>query len=218
MDIIHSIMDFMRGLVEWTIAWSATPHATAALTVLAFAESSFFPVPPDVLLIPMALGQPPLAMWFATVCTASSVLGGSFGYLLGIKGGRPLMLRLFSREKIALVEEYYKKYDVWAVGIAALTPIPYKVFTISAGVFDLDFRRFVLVSIVGRGARFFAVAALIMAFGASVKGFLDRHFELTVTIFAILLVGGFYVVNHMGKRAIRQKRLIAREKELVDKE
>jgi membrane protein YqaA with SNARE-associated domain len=216
MEVIHSIMDFMRGLVDWTIAWSTTPHATVALTLIAFAESSFFPVPPDLLLIPMALGSPASALWFATVCTAASTCGGMFGYFLGIKGGRPLMLKLFAKEKIIVVEEYYKKYDVWAVGIAALTPIPYKVFTISAGVFDLDFKRFVLVSIVGRGARFYLVATLIMFFGPAVKGFLDKNFELTVSLFAILLVGGFYVVSHLGKRASRQKQEAVRAKELVE--
>lgn len=218
MEIISSIMDLLRGLVEWTVAWSTTPHATAALAVIAFAESSFFPVPPDLLLIAMALARPPTALWFATLCTAASVTGGMFGYLLGIRGGRPLMLRLFAREKIAAVEEYYKKYDVWAVGIAALTPIPYKVFTISAGAFDLDFKRFVLVSIVGRGVRFYAVATLIMILGPAVKGFLDRQFELAVTLFALLLVGGFYMVNRMGKRAARQRGVVAPEEELAEKE
>ena len=146
-------MIWLRELARWTVSWAATPYAGSALFAIAFAESSFFPIPPDLLLIPLCLANPSLALGYATICLAGSVLGGMFGYLLGLKGGRPLFLKLFSEQKFRVVEHYFQKYDVWAVGIAAFTPIPYKVFTIAAGVFHLNFRRFVLTSIAGRGGR-----------------------------------------------------------------
>ena len=122
-------------------------------------ESSFFPIPPDVLLIALCLGRPDLAFWFATVCAVASVLGGMAGYGIGFWGGRPLLKRLFRADRVRAVESYYDRYNAWATGIAGLTPIPYKVFTLSGGAFSIDFKIFVLASIVSRSLRFFAVAA-----------------------------------------------------------
>jgi membrane protein YqaA with SNARE-associated domain len=198
-------MEFLRDLVEWTVAWAHTPYGGVALFAIAFAESSFFPVPPDVLMIPLALAQTAKALLFAAICTAGSALGGIFGYLIGDKGGRPLLQRLFKPEKIALVQSYYRRYDVWAVGIAGFTPIPYKLFSISAGVFGLDFKRFVLASIAGRGSRFFLVGLVIMVFGEPVKAFLDTYFDLVVIAFAVLFIGGFYVLNVLARRTARQQ-------------
>lgn len=197
-------MDFLRDLVEWTVAWAHTPYGGVALFVVAFAESSFFPVPPDVLMIPLALAQTAKALLFAAVATAGSTLGGIFGFLIGDKGGRPLLQRLFKPEKVALVQGYYRRYDVWAVGLAGFTPIPYKLFSISAGALGLDFKRFVLASIAGRGGRFFLVGLAIMVFGEPVKAFLDAYFDLAVIAFAVLFIGGFYVINLLARRAQRQ--------------
>jgi membrane protein YqaA with SNARE-associated domain len=193
-------MEILRALVEWTTGWATTPYGGMALLAIAFAESSFFPVPPDVLLIPLALAKTSWALLFAAVATAGSLAGGILGYFIGDKGGRPLLQRFFKPEKVALVQGYYRRYDVWAVGLAGFTPIPYKLFSISAGAFGLDLKRFVLASIVGRGGRFFLVGLAILVFGESVKAFLDEYFDLAVVAFAILFIGGFYAINLLARR------------------
>ena len=198
-------MEILRDLIEWTTSWAATPYGGVALFAIAFAESSFFPVPPDVLLIPLALAKTSWALLFAAVATVGSLAGGILGYFIGDKGGRPLLQRFFKPEKVALVQGYYRRYDVWAVGIAGFTPIPYKLFSISAGAFGLDLKRFVLASIVGRGGRFFLVGLAILVFGESVKAFLDEYFDFAVIAFAILFIGGFYAINVLARRAARRK-------------
>ncbi len=193
-------MELLRELASWTAGLAQTPYAAVALFAIAFAESSFFPVPPDVLMIPLALGHIPYALLFAAIATAGSILGGMLGYLIGNQGGRPLLVRFFKPHKIALVERQYQRYDVWAVGLAAFTPIPYKLFSISAGVFCLDFKRFVLASALGRGGRFFLVGLVITIFGEPVRAFLDTYFELAVVAFAVLFVGSFLVLNLLARR------------------
>ena len=194
-------MDFLRDLVEWTAAWANSPFAGAALFIVAFVEASFFPIPPDVLMIPLALARTTQALIFAAIATAGSTLGGTFGFFIGDKGGRPLLRRFFKREKVDMVQRYYRRYDVWAVGVAGFTPIPYKLFSISAGAFGLDFKRFLLATIVGRGSRFFLVGLVIALFGEPVKALLDAYFEVAVIAFAVLLVGGIYVVNLLARRS-----------------
>jgi membrane protein YqaA with SNARE-associated domain len=197
-------MDILHDLIAWTSSWAATPYGTVALFVIAFAESSFFPVPPDVLMIPLALAKTNYALVFAAIATAGSTIGGLLGYYIGDKGGRPLLQRFFKPDKVSLVQDYYRRYDVWAVGLAGFTPIPYKLFTISAGAFGLDLKRFVLASFLGRGGRFFLVGSAIQIFGESVKAFLDEYFDLAVIGFAVLFVGGFYAINLLAKRGMRQ--------------
>ena len=194
----------LRHLVEWVVAWAESPYGPAALFAIAFAESSFFPVPPDVLLIPLSIANHSAALVFALVCTIGSVLGGILGHQIGKRGGRPIALKLFGEEKIMLVQRLYQRYDVWAILIAAFTPIPYKVFTISAGVFELDFGRFILASAIGRGARFFLVGGLIFAFGDTIQHYISQYFELAVTLFALLFVGGFVLIN-VSARVIRRR-------------
>ena len=186
------------------MAWAESPYGPAALFAIAFAESSFFPVPPDVLLIPLSIANPSAALVFALVCTLGSVLGGILGHQVGMRGGRPIALKLFGEEKIMLVQRLYQRYDVWAILIAAFTPIPYKVFTVSAGVFELNFGRFVLASAIGRGARFFLVGGLIFAFGETIQHYISQYFELAVTLFAVLFVGGFILIN-AAARVIRRR-------------
>lgn len=190
----------LHDLAAWVVAWAHTPHASVALAVLAFVESSFFPIPPDVLLISLALIQPDHSFSYALICTAFSVLGGMFGYAIGRYGGRPILERLMSHTKIQAVERYYQRYDVWAVGIAGFTPIPYKVFTISAGTFLLDFKRFILASVVGRGGRFFLVAGLFYFFGEPIGEFVKKSLNMLSVAFAALLVGGFAVIHWWSKR------------------
>ena len=126
------------------------------------------------------------------------------GHQIGRRGGRPVAIKLFGEEKIMLVQRLYQRYDVWAVLVAAFTPIPYKVFSISAGLFELDFRRFVIASAIGRGARFFLVGGLIFAFGETIQYYLSQYFELAVTLFAVLFVAGFLLIN-ASARVIRRR-------------
>ena len=200
-DLWHRLEATLRAMLHWVESFAATPHGTWALFAIAFAESSFFPIPPDVLLIALCIGEPSGAMWFATICTLGSVLGGMAGYGIGLKGGRPLLLRFFNRERVAAVERYYDKYNAWATGIAGLTPIPYKLFTISGGAFAINFRVFVIASILSRGARFYAVAALIYFYGAPIKAFIEKYLNVLTIAFVILLVLGFWVAKRGASRA-----------------
>jgi membrane protein YqaA with SNARE-associated domain len=197
-------MEIIHNLIDWTVSWASTPYGGIALFAIAFAESSFFPVPPDVLMIPLALAKTSAALLFAAIATVGSTLGGILGFYIGDKGGKPLLRRFFKQEKIALVQNYYQRYDVWAVGMASFTPIPYKLFSISAGAFGLDIKRFVLATVLGRGGRFFLVGLVILIFGEPVKVFLEEYFDLAVIAFAVLFIGGFYVVNLLARRGARQ--------------
>jgi len=156
------------------------------LFTLAFMESSFFPIPPDVILIPMCIAKPELALWFAMIATCGSAIGGVFGYLIGRFFGRPALNFFFKKQqdKIQEVERLYNKYGVWAVGVAAFTPIPYKIFTIASGVFRMNVLGFTLISIIGRGMRFFIVATLLMFFGEKIKA----NIEIIIAIVTVLIV------------------------------
>ncbi|KKR91814.1 MAG: hypothetical protein UU81_C0004G0024 [Microgenomates group bacterium GW2011_GWC1_41_8] len=197
MELIHSLSD-------WITSFADSPYGSAVLMLLAFAESSFFPIPPDVLQIPLSIANTNLSFVFATIATIGSVLGGMFGYFIGNKGGKPILSKLVNKEKVALVEHYYKKYDVWAVGIAGFSPIPYKIFTITAGVFNLDFKRFVIASIISRAGRFYLVATFIYIFGPAVKIYMDKYFNVIVLGFTALLIGGFLFINYFSKRIAKQ--------------
>ncbi|HUF78503.1 MAG TPA: acylphosphatase [Thermoanaerobaculia bacterium] len=191
---------FLHDLLGWVEGFAATPYGTWALFGLAFAESSFFPIPPDVLLIALCLGEPEKSLWFALVCSVGSVLGGAAGYGIGLWGGRPLLLRLFTRERVAVVTGYFDRYNAWAVGIAGLTPIPYKIFTIAGGAFAIDFRIFVLASIVSRSLRFFAIAALMWWFGEPIRAFIEEYLGWLTIGFVVLLIGGFWLAGRGAKR------------------
>ena len=193
----------IRKTYDWVIHWAYTPYGFIALFLLAFTESSFFPIPPDVLLIALALGAPSKSFRFASVCTLGSVLGGMFGYYIGMKffdvaGYRILEFYGFL-DKFTMVQDMYRRYDVWFVGAAGFTPIPYKVFTIAAGTFKMSFMRFVIVSAFSRGARFFIVSALIWMFGQRIRNFIDKYFNLLSLLFFIILVAGFIVVKLLLK-------------------
>ncbi len=199
------MMPWIHELKVWIISWAQTDNALVALFLLAFAESSFFPLPPDILLIAMSLNAPDQALYYALICTVGSASGGAFGYFLGQKGGRPLLNRFVSAGKIRMVHDYFEKYEAWAIGIAGFTPIPYKIFTLSAGVFYIDFLKFLLVSFFSRGARFFLVAGMIALFGEYITGFVEKYFNLLSILFIILLIGGFYVVKKISSQAVSQK-------------
>lgn len=169
------------------------------LFALAFAEASFFPIPPDVLLIALCLGRPRRALWYAAVSTAGSVLGGLAGYGIGYSlydtVGRSILEFYGLTDKYERVQALYREYDVWAVGIAGFTPIPFKVFTVTAGVFGISLPGFVAASFVSRGLRFTLVAAILRRWGEPAREFLDRHLGILTILFALLLVGGFVLVR-----------------------
>jgi membrane protein YqaA with SNARE-associated domain len=191
----------VRRLYDWVLSWAEKPSGPRALGVLTFAESSFFPIPPDPLLVALALGSPRRALWFAGIATIASVAGGMFGYLLG--WGLWELVRPFffgyvpgvTPEAFERVRALYDQYDFMAIFIAGFSPIPYKVFTLSAGVFNISFPVFVIASLTSRGARFFIVAGLIYFFGPPIQSFIDRYFNKLVWLFVILLVGGFILLS-----------------------
>jgi len=192
----------LRRLYDWVLSWAKTPYGTWALFALAFMESSFFPIPPDVLLIALCVGAPNRAFTFAAVCTAGSVLGGLFGYYIGYglwSVFEPWLLGpVLPREDFAAVTEKYREYGGVAVFAAAFTPIPYKVFTVAAGVSHLALAPFILASLAGRGGRFFLVGAVVRLFGDRARELIDRYFNLLTIVGAILLIGGFLLVRAMG--------------------
>lgn len=202
---IDRLRHWAHDLAAWMEAFASHPNGAWVLFSLAFAESSFFPLPPDALLIPLCLANPEKAFWFAGVCSVGSVLGGIFGYGIGYWGGRPVLKRFFSPEKISRVEQYYDRYNAWATAIAGLTPIPYKIFTISGGAFGVGFKVFVLASIFSRTLRFFAVAAAIYWLGETARDLIERYFGVLSIAFVVLLILGFWVVGRGASRAVRDE-------------
>src|SRR6185437_5875485 len=191
----------LRTLYDRILALAASPRAPWWLAVIAFAESSFFPVPPDVLLIPMALAQPRRAWRFAAICTVASVAGGALGYLIGYavfdQLARPVIRMYGYGDRFAAFQALYAQYGLWVILIKGLTPIPYKIVTIASGAAHCDFWVFMAASIATRGARFFLVAALLRAFGAPVRDFIERRLSLVLSALAIGIVGGFLALRFL---------------------
>lgn len=198
---VPSVWRIHRRLYEWVLHWAETPHGQAALFALAVAESSVFPIPPDVLLIALVLGSARRWFRFAAICTAGSVLGGIAGYGIGMflmdSVGMRVIHFYHAEAHYAKVAEWYGIYDFWIVLAAAFTPIPYKVFTIASGAFHMDLLAFTLVSTVGRGGRFFLVAGLLRLFGAPVRKFIDKYFDWLALAFVVLLAGGFLALRYL---------------------
>jgi membrane protein YqaA with SNARE-associated domain len=191
-----------KKLYQWVLHWAETPYGVPALFLLAFAESSFFPIPPDVLLIALSLSLPKKGFYYAVVCSLGSVLGGLAGYGIGYYFwetiGQPLIVFYNAEEAYAAVQKAYQANAFWAVFIAAFTPIPYKVFTIAGGICEIRlWQDLALGSLLGRSLRFFGVAALFYFFGPPIKKFIDRYFEWLTIIFTLLLVGGFLVIKYV---------------------
>jgi len=180
-------------IVDWTKE-IFLPFGSWGLFVLAFMEASFFPVPPDVLLIILALAEPNMALWFALVCTIGSVLGAMFGYGAGYYIGNPILDKLFSENKVKRVHKLFEKYGAWAIVFAAFTPLPFKLFVIAAGVFYMDLKKMVLASAIGRGLRFFLLAGFLMYFGESIVEFIETQFGwVSLGIMCAVLVIAFFV-------------------------
>lgn len=188
-------------MYDWVLSFADRPSGPWALAGFSFAESSFFPIPPDPLLIALAIGAPKKAFRFAAVCAVASVFGGIAGYAIGwgIWEGVDQFFYTWvpgvTPEAFAHVRTVYARYDFWSIFAAGFTPIPFKVFTLSAGAFEISFAIFVIASTISRSARFFLVAGLIYVYGPSIQGFIDRYFDRLAWAFLILLVGGFIVVK-----------------------
>lgn len=191
----------LRRLYDKTLELAAHRHAIWALAGVSFAESSFFPIPPDVMLMPMAVAERRKAWLYAAVCTIASVLGGMAGYLIGYglfeTIGEPI-LGLYDPERVAWDKftQLYEEWGFWIVFAAGFSPLPYKVFTIASGVAALNFPIFVIASLLSRGARFFLVSALIYWFGPPIRAFVEKRLGLVTSVFLILLVGGFAVIKY----------------------
>jgi len=191
----------LRKLYDWVLRWAETPYGSWALFLLALAESSFFPVPPDVLLIALAISIPARSFRYALICSVGSLIGGVLGYVIGYQFMDLVGMKIVEfygfTEQYGAVSDLYERYNAWAVGVAGFTPIPYKVFTISAGAFKINFPIFFLASAISRSARFFLVGWLIYAFGPEIKQFIDRYFNILAVLFVVLLIGGFIVIKYM---------------------
>ncbi|MCK4487498.1 MAG: DedA family protein [Desulfobacterales bacterium] len=189
----------LRRVYDWVLHWAETPYGTWALFALAFCESSFFPIPPDVLLITLSVVLPKKSLRYALVCSVGSILGGCFGYLIGWQFMATVgdaIIRFYGlTDKYEYIQQLYSLYDAWVVGIAGFTPIPYKVFTITAGAFRINFIVFLLASAVSRSARFFIVGGLIYLFGPKIQTFIERYFNALAIIFIILLILGFVLIK-----------------------
>lgn len=193
-------MRILRRLYDWVLRWAETPYGTPALFIVAFAESSFFPVPPDVLLIALAVSIPARSFRYALICTTGSILGGMLGYAIGFYGyeavGKPIVEFYQGQDIMLKIKLHYDRYGFWGVLVAAVTPIPYKVFTISSGFFRFDVASFMTASAIGRSLRFFLVAGLIRKFGPTIRNFIDRYFNRLSYVFMILLIGGFIIIKY----------------------
>ena len=191
----------LRSLYDWTIRLAETPHALWALAALAFLESSVFPIPPDLMLIPMVLARPRRAFLIAGVCTAASVLGGLFGYWIGAvlfdSVGQPVLEFYGKQNRFEEFRATYNAWGAWAVLVAGITPFPFKVITILSGYTGLSLPVFFVASIIARGFRFFVVAALLWQFGAPIRSFIEQRLGLLFTLFMALLLAGALVLRFL---------------------
>ena len=191
----------LRSLYNWTLDKAEHPKALWILAALSFAESSFFPIPPDILLIPMVLAAPTRAWRIALVCSIASVFGGIFGYYIGYAlfetAGLPIIDFYGMQEKFTWFQAKYNEWGAWIVGLAGFTPIPYKVFTIASGLTHLDLTTFIVASALSRAARFFLVAALLRKYGAPIRIFTEKRLGLLTLLFFALLVGSFLALKYI---------------------
>lgn len=199
-------MNIVKRLYDWMLSWGNSRWGAWALFFFALAESSFFPIPPDVLLIALCLGVTSKSFRYALTCLSGSIVGAMIGYAIGFflwqnTAGEYTALanwfyaHVFSVDSFTSVGALYDKYNFWIVFTAGFTPLPYKIFTISGGLFHINFVMFIIASIVSRGLRFFLIAALIWKFGAPIKGFIDKYFNLLAILFTVLLVGSFFLLG-----------------------
>ena len=196
---MHSNKTWLDKLYQRVIRLAGHRHANAALAGVSFAESSVFPIPPDIMLIPMVLAKRRRAFWIATVCTVASVLGGLLGYYIGHELydliGKPIIEFYHQTEKFNGLKDQYNKWGAWIVFIAGITPIPYKVFTIASGVANLDVWIFILASLVSRGLRFFGISLILYLFGEPMRKFIEQNLSKLLLISLIFLVVGYLIIK-----------------------
>lgn len=189
----------IRRLYDWVLSWSSSRWGWLALLFIALFEASWFPLPPDVLLIALCLGATKRSFRFATLCLVGSVLGAAIGYGIGhflwiTPAGDPTAIANFFYDNVFSIESFqnvgnlYDRFNFWIVFTAGFTPLPFKLFTIAGGMFNINFPMFIIASIVSRGMRFFLIAWLIWKFGAPIKSFIDKYFNILATLFAVLLI------------------------------
>ncbi|MBQ9731911.1 MAG: DedA family protein [Alphaproteobacteria bacterium] len=192
---------FVKMIYDWMLAISASPNALWFLALISFAESSFFPIPPDIMLIPMVLATPSKAMRIAGIATISSVLGGYFGYSIGVFFfdliAKPILSFYGYMQQFDVFKDYYHQWGAWIVFGAGITPFPYKVITIASGVVRLDLITFTIASVIARGMRFYLVAWLLMKYGSPMKNFIEKNLGILSVLFLILLIGGFALIKYL---------------------
>ena len=198
---MDGVAAMLTRLYDWTIALADRPRALWVLALVSFVESSIFPIPPDVLMIPMILARPSRAWLIALVALVASVLGGLLGYAIGALAyeqlGRPILETLGKAEAMEAFSTRFNDFGFWAVLTAGVTPFPYKVITIMSGWTGMPLAIFMATSVLARGLRFFIVAALLWKFGAPVRDFIERRLGLVTIVFIVLLLGGFYLVRQL---------------------
>lgn len=194
----------LRRLYAWVLSWADSPHGTTALAAISFAESSFFPIPPDVLQIALSVGQPRRSFRFATVSAVASVIGGVVGWLIGwgiwqsVSGFFYEVVPGFTPEKFRYVESLYQENAFLYLLLSAFTPIPFKIFTIAAGVCSVPLSTLVIASAIGRSGRFFLVATIMRLFGRSARDLLDKYLELATLLLGALIIAGFLAIRSLG--------------------
>ena len=203
-------MKWIRDLYDWILKWSDSKYGTVALVVLAFSESSFFPIPPDVLLIALALGSRSKAIQYGVLCSIGSIVGAIFGYGIGqflwwsgegAFSGMAIFffdaIPGFTRDMFYQIQDKYETWNFWIIFTAGFTPIPFKLFTITSGAFSINFPMFIIASTISRSARFLLVSGLIWKYGAPIQEFIDRYFNKLAILFTILLIGGFFLIKYL---------------------
>ena len=203
-------MYWLKNLYGWVLDWSNSKWGAFALFFLAFIEASFFPIPPDVLLIALCLGARSRSFYFVIICSLGSALGAIFGYSIGyflwwnnaqdFSAFANFFFNIipgFSTEIFYEIKQKYDEWNFWVIFISGFTPIPFKVFTVSAGAFNIDFNLFLIASLIARSARFLIIGSLIWKFGEPIRSFIDKYFNILAFLFSFLLVGSFFIIKYL---------------------
>jgi membrane protein YqaA with SNARE-associated domain len=191
----------MKQIYDWTMRQAQSERAPAALAIVSFIESSFFPIPPDIMLVPMVIANRAKAWWYATIATISSVLGGAFGYFIGSSLfdtiGKPLLDFYGKGQSFDTFTQWFNEWGVWIILAKGMTPFPYKVLTIAAGAAHMPFLQFMLASVAARAMRFYLVAGLLYFFGEPIREFIERRLTLVLTVSLIAIIAGFVSVKYL---------------------
>tara|TARA_Y100001954_G_scaffold67193_1_gene73121 strand:+ start:469 stop:1083 length:615 start_codon:yes stop_codon:yes gene_type:complete len=203
-------MQWLKNLYNWVLSWSNSRWGAFALFFLAFIESSFFPIPPDVLLIALCLGSRSKSIYYVIVCSLGSALGGIFGYSIGYflwwNSAQEFSqfanfffntIPGFSAEIFFDIKQKYEEWNFWVIFVSGFTPIPFKVFTVSAGAFNINFNLFLIASLIARSARFLIIGGLIWRFGEPIRSFIDKYFNVLAFLFSFLLLGSFFIIKYL---------------------